>query len=51
MSEADERVCLYTVILRDTWDHLQKGSNETEMRLGTESYMILEANEENREQE
>ena len=52
MSEANERVCVYAVILTDTWDHLQKGSNDTEMRLScTESYMILEANEGTREQE
>ena len=46
MSEADERVCIYAVILADTWDHLQKGSNE-EMRPCTEFYMVLEANEGN----
>ena len=50
MSEADERVCIYALILTDTWDHLQKGSNDTEMRPCTESYMILEASEGNREQ-
>ena len=51
MSEAGKRVCIYAVILTDTWDHLQKGSNDTEMRLScTESYMILEASEGNREQ-
>ena len=50
MSEADERVCIYAVILTDTWDHLQKGSKDTEMRPFTESYTILEANERNREQ-
>ena len=32
MSEADERVCIYPVILTDTWDQLQKGSTDTEMR-------------------
>ena len=37
MSEADERVCIYAVILTDTWDHLQKGSNDTEMRPCPES--------------
>ena len=41
----------YAAILTYTCDHFQKGSNDTEMRLCTESYMILEANEENREQE
>ena len=51
MSEADERVCIYAVILTKTWDHLQKGINDTEMRLCTESYTILEANDENSEQE
>ena len=45
MSEADERVYTYAVILTDTWDHLQKRSNDTELRPCTESYMILEANE------
>ena len=49
MSEVDERVCIYAVILTDTWDHLQKGSKDTEMRPFTESYTILEANEGNRE--
>ena len=29
MSEANERVYIYAVILRDTWDNLQKGSNDT----------------------
>ena len=51
MSEADERVCIYAVLLTDTWDHLQKWSNDTEMRPCTESYVILESNEGNREQE
>ena len=51
MSEADERVCNYAVILTNTWDHLQKGSNDTEMRPCSESCMILEANGGNREQE
>ena len=27
MSEADGRVCIYAVVLTDTWDHLQNGSN------------------------
>ena len=49
MSEADERVCLYAVILTDAWEHLQKGSNDTEMRPCTKSYVILEANEGNRD--
>ena len=51
MSEANERVCVYAVILTDTWDHVQKWSNETELRPCAESYMILEANEGNRRQE
>ena len=50
MSEAAERVCIYAVILTDTWDHFQKRSNDTEMRPCTESYVILAANEGNREQ-
>ena len=50
MSEADERVWIYAVILTDTWDHLKKASNDTEMRPCTEYYMILEASEGNREQ-
>ena len=50
MNEADEKVCIYAVILTDTRDQLQKGSNDTEMRLCTESYMILEASEGNREE-
>ena len=34
MSEADEKMCICAVILTDTWDHRQKGSNNTEiMRL------------------
>ena len=49
MSEADERVCLYAVILTDAWEHLQKGSNDTETRPCTKSYVILEANEGNRD--
>ena len=32
MSEADEGVCICAVILTDIWDHLQEGSNGTEMR-------------------
>ena len=49
---ADERVCIYAVILTDTWDHLQKGSNDTEMRPScTESYITLDASKGNREQE
>ena len=51
MSEANERVCVYAVILTDTWDHVQKWSNETELRPCAESYMILEASEGTREQE
>ena len=51
MSEADVRLCIYAVILTVTRDHLQKGSNETEMRPCTESYLILlEGNEKNKEQ-
>ena len=30
---------IYAVILTDTWDHLQKASNDTEMRPCPESYM------------
>ena len=53
MIETDERVYIYiyAVILTDTWDHLQKGSNDTVMRPCTEIYIILEASEGNREQE
>ena len=51
MNEAGEGNCIYAIILTDTWDRLQKGSNDTEMRPCTESYMILEANEGNRGQE
>ena len=52
MSEADKSLYIYAAIVTDTWDHLQKGSNDTEMRLScTETYMILEANEGTREQE
>ena len=51
MSEADERVCIYAVILTDTLDHLQKENNDTEMRTCTESYIIPEVNKGNREQE
>ena len=50
MSEADEKVCIYAVILTDTWDHFQKVNNDTDMRPCTKSYMILGANEGNREQ-
>ena len=49
MRKADERVCIYTIILTDTWDHIQKRTKDTEMVPCTESVMILEANEENRE--
>ena len=45
MSEVGERVCIYAVILTDTPDQLQKGSNDTEMRPCTDSYMMPEANE------
>ena len=51
MSEADEGVCIYAVILTNTWDHLQKGSNDTETRPCTECDMMLEATEGTREQE
>ena len=50
MSEADERVCIYAVILTDTWDHPKKGSHYTQ-RPCTESYMIPEIKEGKREQE
>ena len=51
MSESDERVCIYAVILTDTRDQLQKGSNDTEMRPYTESYTTQEASKGYREQE
>ena len=43
MSEADERVCIYAVILTDTWDLLRQGNSDTEMKPYTQSYMILKA--------
>ena len=51
MNEAGEGNCIYAIILTDTWDRLQKGSNDTEMRPYTESYTTLEASKGYREQE
>ena len=51
MNEAGEGNCIYAIILTDTWDRLQKGSNDTEMRPYTESYTTQEASKGYREQE
>ena len=51
MSEADERVCVYAVFHTDTWDHLQKGSNDTEMRPCTESYTRVKRNKPKKREE
>ena len=44
------RVSIYAVILKDIWARHQKGLSDTRMRHRTDSYMILEPNEGNREE-
>ena len=44
LSEADGRVCIYAVFLTDTWDHHQKGSNDTKIRPCIELFMRSEVN-------